>query len=759
MNANNLYQQYKGFIEAYRAVSRYAVDLSLLRTDEMQYPRENEIGEDEFFEKLYIKRDQEEIIRNALLQSPDFILLIGEAGSGKTCTCLSICRELEKRAKPKTLVTTFDIRLEGFYLPPTALEPQQIDTELLDRLREKYLDRVFPYQEIENSKKGKGSSEIPLLRLVAYIVDPNQVKPRGFEFETISIELRLLYNQYLKVHNDPNEITYYDWLVAEHIRDERISNFIRELLGNKRLALSFLMHATHAIYAYEKQVIWIDDIDTLSTIQQSRLFTVIRQLSRNVSQIANVIVSVRDGNVYKKYEFDESQAHSNQTYVNLYTSGYDETPALELAKVTLSEVKQIIHRRISFAIERYNKLVSGQLKLSSGGQEDAAIELNSNNSSYQQPIERSTYENILSLSNRIFDIWEIVQAPLMENNSIRGLLSQHSDFMGYLLNSAIESHKQASQKQIPHPVPFPNFSTYGYRGMTTQYFAWIRRGFIRENTIGFYDIIRAKDSWLESNKTIKGDSLDHLIITAIWNLTLRNPIFNSPAYKIPQVRQVIEKLEGLGYDRKAILRTMNSLYHGDEIRTHFIDIQSKDSPLKALNFEEIQDEYLVYVTPRGKSVSRYLINTFGYVFECVLNSERNPNKSTDSYFTEFLEVDEKKAIDFILPHLYDVADMYIQTLIKIRDGMKLYGGKDWIKKYLDDFGTPVHSSDTLGEIVNGSRKALLFEIMLDGILRFTELEENIKRLSVLFASYKDLIEKIRNYEESDVTSIRDSVNL
>lgn len=265
MSVDNLYIQYNAFINAYRGVARYAVDLSLLPDDQIAHPRDFEITQDEFFEKLYVKRSQEAVITDALFQSPNIVLLIGEKGSGKTCICGNITRELRKRTPPGILVISVDVRSTDFSPSIPQLSPDQIEIALTDKLREKYLEEVFPYKEVPTQGQGGQSMEIPLLKLVAYMVDPNQTKPSSFQFESLSFELRLLYNQYVKANDDKKNITYYEWLVREYLSEDRISKFIHNLLDNKRFTLPFLMHATNALYDYERQCIWIDNVDKLST--------------------------------------------------------------------------------------------------------------------------------------------------------------------------------------------------------------------------------------------------------------------------------------------------------------------------------------------------------------------------------------------------------------------------------------------------------------------------------------------------------------
>lgn len=468
----------------------------------------------------------------------------------------------------------------------------------------------------------------------------------------------------------------------------------------------------------------------------------IKGLSASISQIANIILPVRDRNVFKQFEYDEFQAPPYQTYVRLFNEKRDEVPALQLSKINLEEIGQIIRKRLDYAFERHAELVSGKRHSVSG-------------KPYMVSIERSTYDNIITLSKVILSVWEAIQEPYLANNSIRVILEHHCEFLASLLRSAIERHQRLSENRS-HPTTFPDFGTYGIRGVTTEYLAWMRRSYFGENTIGFYDVIADKNAWLESPEERIGCTVEHLLVTATWNLTLRYATHDPHQYKVPQVAQVLEKLEGLVFKRDALLKVMSSLYHDDQVRTHFIEIQSPDGPLIIQKPEDIQNSFLIYVTPRGRSLARYVINTFGYIFECVLHSKRIYQVADTSYFTALHSVDEKRAIDVMLPHLEQVAKMHIQALIKIRDAQNPYVGRDWMEKYRKDFGIPLHDSQTIGEFVSGWRRALQFEVMLNGIIRFTKLKENSERLTSLLNTFNGAIKAISDYQEPEKSSIWDT---
>ena len=752
MGTPNRSDEYRTFINAYKIISRYAVDLSILEREHIQLPRPFEIGEDEFFEELYVKRNQESSIIDSLISSPNIVLLIGEKGAGKTSIGRNALRQFEKSTRLRTRVVNVDVRVEEFSAPISSLQPSQLDAELYEKLREKYIYSVFPFKRIDTPEKPQ-NTEIPFLKLIAFMIDPEQEKPGPFEFESISVEPRILYEQYKLNRNDPS-FTYYDWLVATYITDKRVSDFLSDLAKSKVLRINFLIHAAQVIYKYERQCIWVDNVDNLSFDQQISVQSALKRMSSNFSQIANVVVAVRDRDVFKEYEFDEFQAPPYQTKVRLYTHEKDEVPAFELQKITFDEIRNIIRKRLLITFNRCNQLAPGQRSFQDGGTHDMALVTDSysdTGSIYPiASISRETYEDIRILSKKIMDVWRIINAPYFANNSIRLLLDHHCDFLEYLLVNTIKRSEKASGVFSLTDI----FKSFSIRGLTTEYLAWIRRSNIRNNVAGFYDIVKDKEAWLESGKELIGYTLEHLIITAIWNLTLMSPTNMSHIYRIPKVKYVLEKLELLGFERVNILQTMYLLYHEDSIRTHFIEIQPTDA-VRIKGFEDIKDDYIVRVTPRGQCLLHHIINTFGYFFECVINNLKKQKEPIPSALidTDYITVDEEIAIQLILPHLCQIAEMHISTLIKFRENVGSYQGRSWFTKYLLDFGIPLPPTYKIGRRVGGVQKALQLEMILSGILRYVRLDKSKDCLTQLQNKFIDMIDKISSYQEDEKNHI------
>jgi acyl-CoA reductase-like NAD-dependent aldehyde dehydrogenase len=147
----------------------------------------------------------------------------------------------------------------------------------------------------------------------------------------------------------------------------------------------------------------------------------------------------------------------------------------------------------------------------------------------------------------------------------------------------------------------------------------------------------------------------------------------------------------------------------------------------------------------------------GYFYKptVLTNVSKNMKVWTEEVFGPVLPVvtfktDEDGVIDFIFPHLCQIAEMHLTTLRKFRETVKVYQGKLWFNHYLDDFSVPVFFSDKkIGRYCNGRQSALQFELMISGIIDFVKSSEKARgKLVALESAFKTKLDEIIVYKES-----------
>jgi hypothetical protein len=188
----------------------------------------------------------------------------------------------------------------------------------------------------------------------------------------------------------------------------------------------------------------------------------------------------------------------------------------------------------------------------------------------------------------------------------------------------------------------------------------------------------------------------------------------------PTVRQVIEKLNFLGFDEDKIRSLLFQLYYHQGAIDSFIAFRTKDPILKS---EDIQLDHIVRVTYKGKCAIGLLCNSFGYLADC---AHRLKNERVVYYEKESIQ----RYSQDLLPHLCNIAQAHYESLQIIRDDCYKQN-RFWLNNYLTDYGIPqippYHRSLQIGSLIGGRRRALYFETVVSSVVSFLRYSPSIKK--------------------------------
>lgn len=692
--------QVQRFIALYRAICDFSLDQPNIPKEEVVMPRPAHLDHSEFFEKLYVRRFQEEAIVESLRQWPRMILVVGERGSGKTSIAY---RVKEKMEKDHSLVMIFDARRGDFFESRSIdqVSPNEISALMLSAIKSRYLKEVFPYHLQKSEEKE------PLFKLIQYIMEKYDETDRleEYSFGGVLFYLNRRYRQYKSIKSNA---TILDWLEENFVADDELAKYIlEEVVNSSRLKPSLLIRAAHDIFEYKRQCIWIDNVDGLSYKQQARIQTSLKRLSGSISPFANVVVSVRSENILILDEFDEQQAPPRLMKVYLYLdAGYQEvslrdreTLGIAPIKVSWEVMKEIIQRRMDFSFEKVQ-------------------------------VDKSVKEYISRSSTLVLNTWKRIHITDLANHSIRYLLAEHGDFLEYLcgFSDNLLSIKNEYKKE---------------RAILTLYFMWL--GLTADNLrhIQLLDIVNAAGKWyteiIASNgcdNTVPQGLLPVLILSSVWNLSLKGK--EDGRSTRPTVEKVLHVIEKIGVQRERMLQLMVDMqaWISEDIPP-LLEIQDPNQPVKITERSQIEEYYIISITPRGKAMLRYILNTFGYLVGITYHKERKIKKEKALRFMEkVIKSTEEEQWTSIREPLVKVGKMYIYFLWRIRDGY--YPGPKWFQNFMADFGIPIPNywSSEIGIKIGKEKLALQYEILLTGIRNFFRTQSVIEDIDRLLAWFK-----------------------
>ncbi len=700
-------QEIQKFLELHRAVCDFSLDQEDISREELFLPRPAHIEHAEFFEKLYVERPEEDMIIESLKKWPRVVLVVGERGSGKTSIAY---RVKEKMEKDHNLVMIFDARRGDFFESQSLdqISPDEISALMLRGIKSRYLKEIFTY----SLDKQEGVIE-HLFRLIEYIME-NYNKPgrlTGYNFGGVLFPLYRRYRQYKRTRG---EATILKWLEENFDTDDKLADYIlKEIVNHPRLKPSLLIHAAHDIFKYKRQCIWIDNVDGLSYKQQARIQTSLKRLAASISPFANVVVSVRSENILILDEFDEEQAPPRFMKVYLYLQEGSQDIALREAysvpplKLSWEIMKQIVQRRIELSFEKTN-------------------------------IDRDVKEQIRQTSLLILDAWRRIHITELANHSIRYLLAEHTDFLKYVCKfSDYLSGKTRFERE---------------RDVLTMYFVWL--GSMPDNLrhMRLLDIVGVANKWYtrwniddDANSELARDLLPLLLLPSIWNLSLKER--DSGRHTRPTVEEILNVAAKIDIPKEDVLEVMcdTQAWINEDIPP-LIEIQSPDQPVKIIDPSQIKEHYIISLSPRGKAMLRYILNTFGYFWGSLYYHQMNKDNQSVHLMEKVLRSSEEAKWSLIRTPLLTVGKMYLCFLALIRN--KWYPGPKWFEDFLADFGVPVPDRwGAVGIKINKKRRALQYEIMLTGIRNFFRNPIVVQEIDTMLRWFKEKLSALTKGED------------
>ena len=438
-----------------------------------------------------------------------------------------------------------------------------------------------------------------------------------------------------------------------------------------------------------------------------------KRLAASISSFANIVVSVRSENVLILDEFDEEQAPPRLMKVYLYLQeSYQDITLREVysvppLKLSWQVMKQIVQRRIELSFEKTK-------------------------------MDRNVKEQIRQTSSLILDAWRKIHITELANHSIRYLLAEHSDFLEFVCKfSDYISEKTKFEKE---------------RDMLTMYFVWL--GSMPDNLrhMRLLDIIGVANKWYsrwrigdDANSEIARDLLPLLLLPSIWNLSLKEK--DDSRRMRPTVEEILDVMAKIDIPKDNVFKVMfDAQAWINEDIPPLVEIQSPDQPVKIVDPSQIEEHYIISLSPRGKAMLRYILNTFGYSWGSLYYRQINKDNQSVYQMEKVLRSTEEAKWSLIRTHLLTVGKMYLCFLALVRN--KWYPGPKWYENFLADFGVPVPDRwVSVGIKIKNKRQALQYEIMLTGIRNFFSIHTVKKEIYTLLGWFKKKLSELTKGEE------------
>jgi hypothetical protein len=733
------------FQELHQAVCSYSTDVYEERRKTRRIPQFFHVGVDRFFRELYTERGSlEKRILSQLERDPSLICIAGPLGCGKTTTGQKVMRLFRRAHQDHAFANRFDLRARSRNgkILNDKLEPIESPDELVAALEReilnKYLDSLFDYytddtytgdlDEEQRLEKRRLWSRLggrnPLLALYAYLLDPalDNSRPK-YLFETFAAirnECKMYIRAFRRSANNREKASYYDWLFDICEKKSNYQQIAKAL--EERLRVQHVIYAATELYQLDFQLIWFDNADALTGEAQREIFGILRRLQLTISEFARVLVSIRAENI-RKYDILEKGAPPAFDFTLLDPIDPNgKVPGLRIVPAPTEELEKIVRKRLQFTWEFQQKRIKEieeRIATPLTGDEENGPELQRLRSRYGRPLSKEEFEGLRALSNIALDVLDRQNAIYMVNGSIRDFLSLHREFTRSLgtqlrkLDLAKAARLQSEEMRWFLGTLFLRFS----------------RGVINHFQVGVYDIVQAADDWFRKGEVGVGCFLQHLLITATWNLEMERELAEERR-RYPTVGQVLSRLRLLGYDDESVVKgVMFELYEHDGEAGHIIDFHTV-GPVSSP--QHISNDMHCFVTYRAQCLCSSTCNSFGYFFECVDRLTGGGQHASGLPLT--FDAAEK-----IFPFLCDIAEMHLKELDHLRKSeyFRDYGHL-WLDEYRRLFGIRLDRRFNVTEtdfVHHGVSMAMLFEALI------ASLEAYIRRHTTAFPK----IENLRRY--------------
>jgi hypothetical protein len=492
------------------------------------------------------------------------------------------------------------------------------------------------------------------------------------------------------------------------------------------LDFSHLVHAAYHVEKVQQQIVWLDNADALSDAQQTDAMIAVKKLFSPVASIVRMGISIREENVFREYDIADDGAPPAETRVILdmpRKSGFAYYPARDIPIADEGTLQQIVQKRLRFT-QKYQIENTARLKqLLSEASDKVGLEkeaLEERLKKLTPVISRDRFTTLQLLADRLLVQMDKEKAIYLANNSLRDFLVIFRDCLADLLKSS------KPQKDDDHDA-----LKYEDWYLSTLFFRRIRHAQRRYRT-GVYDVLATTDEWFKRGRAGNGCLLAHLVLTTTWNLLLNNRVEATAFGRAPRVRDVVAKLQVLGYDRDTILENLHALYLHNNGRQNLIELRGRSVIPSA---DKISDDMRVYLTYRGKCLTAHTSASFGYLYDCLRLLEGD--RLTDETLIDHPAIrSTNEVIDRLVPILCDVAQMHYLTFKSWRKG-NIFAGAKWPYVYYADFGVP-----SIPPYRWKGSSLLQLEMILMSLASYVKHSPEAEKVLKLLSKYREAMESL-----------------
>jgi hypothetical protein len=683
------------------------------------------MSDSDFFNILYHPRDEESVLARDL-QTSRPLLVVGPPGSGKTSLVRKVLRDQSARDPQALVFFPFDLRKifgRDEFLEIRARRDSLAFAQYFHRkTRERYFSHLYrPDQTIPN---GPHAGRNALIALYDYCLT-RAGSPESEDFADLTDEqdeAHSFRDRFQRSRSAPGRgrmtqpSTYVEWL--ESTDDESVRQFKTRL--RSKIGLPHLTQATANLYGYRKQLLWLDNADALTGQEQLHIFQYVMETQNALKSWLQTAVCLREENI-KSWVIGEDDQPIASTRIEVSVPSLGSIPTFRLSTRTKDAwSNEVVRRRLTFSLNIYQQARRRDPEF--GPQLD----------NFQIEQFRRSADRLASLMENEFGL-------LLCNGSLREFLRLHAELLRRFVGLCNDLHTD------PDSVP--------QWFLVTQFLAWLREG-NGIYSVGSYDIAGIITHRHLTNPAAPNCILEHLVVTGTWNLQLQGN--QSAQYKRhPHFRDLKEKLLSLGFSENEISRaTLAMAKSSDSSSAGLIGFAA------ASDFDPLEtpdDKSELFVTPKGRCLTGWTCNTFGFVLQSIVSAQELLTAGAQEgqqMIRNLLTGGLPLAIQKVTSFLCDLGSLYAEGLIAVRTRYANRGG-DWLQAYRRDFGIPSrqnwpYSRHLPGTKLGSTYQGLHFEALLDHILAFTrnhaKTEDEKAAMSELVALKRLFIQFLQNLE-------------
>lgn len=734
-------EKYVKFAEYYKDIALFGID----RVQNEMYRDKYLINfsEGEFYDELYVSVDLEKYSFDKVdaIVNGSLVTICGPSGSGKSTVSKKVINSLS--ANPRYKVLTVDARIENSLKGMDDNETCISDNYVRELILNEF-EREFDLN-IENYKKSKR------LELYCFLLSPEAKIKKCRDLQvfrktnSISKDVSLEYIKYKNSADQP--LGFSDWFY-DNFQYDNISKSLNKL--EEEIDICHYIGFNRYKDEYDKLIIWVDNIDAFSNIQQSQIITILQNIQKSVLNSSQLVVSVREENVYRVGDYKDNH---NAPFISRVSftnpkgkKGFKSYESINVPVMTPIQLNELVSNKLKFAYKKHVHL--DRKYMSKLGVHNNYIEdLKKNNiplynikreslieakKSLQKKLDSyrlfalkwQHFKYLKSLSTKIVTVFDQERVIFLANNSIKEYLRIHSAFLDYIISLdkydkgllQVEHITKSQIRTLFHSWIYTIDDIYGIEGFNV-----IEEVATNENAIEHERI---------------GCFLPYLLLTKIWNKSMKLNGKPSPMNN-PFVKDVINDIEkDFGFTKDEIISSLYHLYRNAGGKGNFITFRSKK---KVEIPEDIDMDSTVRVTYRGKTTLGITINSFGYLKEC---SQR--------VHDEDVIVDEE---ELVFEKLKILCDIHLKSLIQLRD--RNYAKiPNWYNKYVIRYGIPCDPCFTRSNVTGCSipnvrfNRAIYVETIFDSFGRyFKKGGKSEKTLTFIANRFNKHLEDIKDFKE------------